>query len=94
MTYQYTLKQLARDIAMKLTVEDIILMMYILEAWIDIQEETRRIAEKWNRLLSRGMTFRSPQDMLAYEILSKTIKGTAEELSLIHILTLPTNREV
>lgn len=78
MTYQYALKQLARNIAMKLTVEDIMLLMYIVEAWVDIQEETRRIAEKWNRLLSRGVTFRSPQGVLACEGQSKAMGGAKE----------------
>jgi len=70
------LKKTAREIAMKLTLEDILKMVYIIDAWLDIQEEIRRTAEKFNRIMGTRQMFRSPQEAIMYEMLQRELMGT------------------
>jgi len=70
------LKRTAREIAMKLTIEDILKMVYIIDAWLDIQEEIKRTAEKFNRIMGTRQMFRSPQEAIMYEMLQRELMGT------------------
>jgi len=73
------LKKTAREIAMKLTLEDILKMVYIIDAWLDIQEEIKRTAEKFNRIMGTRQMFRSPQEAIMYEMLQRELMGAPKQ---------------